>query len=183
MSPAARDSFRSLASALKASGSAGKRDHPVAALLLVTVSMALLVGIAVVGRGAALSGMDPTQALFFRNFFCVVWMLPLFAWRGLSLVKTSHFRLYGIRVRHAVGVWHEKGKSSTSALTRFPWLLPSPNACVPVRTPQPDAKRNPSALRLRGQSKWEAGGYPIVMEPCSVQVASSPRNQGGVGFP
>lgn len=96
--PAARDSFRSLASALKASGSAGKRDHPVAALLLVTVSMALLVGIAAVGRGAALSGIDPTQALFFRNFFCVVWMLPLFAWRGLSLVKTSHFRLYGIRV-------------------------------------------------------------------------------------
>jgi len=98
VSPAARDSFRSLASALRASGSAGKRDHPVAALLLVTVSMALLVGIAAVGRGAALSGMDPTQALFFRNFFCVVWMLPLFAWRGLSLVKTSHFRLYGIRV-------------------------------------------------------------------------------------
>jgi drug/metabolite transporter (DMT)-like permease len=42
--------------------------------------------------------MDPAQVLFFRNFFCVVWMLPLFAWRGLSLVKTSQFRLYGTRV-------------------------------------------------------------------------------------
>jgi len=60
--------------------------------------MVLLVGIAAVGRSAALSGMDPTQVLFFRNFFCVVWMLPLFAWRGLSLVKTSQFRLYGTRV-------------------------------------------------------------------------------------
>lgn len=98
MSPAARDNLRSLASALKASGSAGKHDHPAAAFLLVTVSMVLLVGIAAVGRSAALSGMDPAQVLFFRNFFCVVWMLPLFAWRGLSLVKTSQFRLYGTRV-------------------------------------------------------------------------------------
>ena len=98
MSPDARDSLRSLASALKASGTAGKRDHPIAALLLVTVSMALLVGIAAVARSAALSGMDPAQALFFRNFFCVVWMLPLFARRGLSLVKTNQFRLYGMRV-------------------------------------------------------------------------------------
>jgi len=98
VSPAARDNLRSLASAFKASGSAGKHDHPAAAFLLVTVSMALLVGIAAVGRGAALSGMDPAQVLFFRNFFCVVWMLPLFAWRGMSLVKTSQFRLYGTRV-------------------------------------------------------------------------------------
>lgn len=98
MSPAARDSLRSLVSALKVSGSAGKHDHPFAALLLVTISMALLVGIAAVGRYAARSGIDPAQILFFRNFFCVVWMLPLFAWRGLSLVKTKQLRLYGMRV-------------------------------------------------------------------------------------
>lgn len=60
--------------------------------------MALLVGIAAVGRYAARSGIDPAQILFFRNFFCVVWMLPLFAWRGLSLVKTKQLRLYGMRV-------------------------------------------------------------------------------------
>jgi len=98
VSPAARDSLRSLVSALKVSGSAGKHDHPFAALLLVTISMALLVGIAAVGRYAARSGIDPAQILFFRNFFCVVWMLPLFAWRGLSLVKTKQLRLYGMRV-------------------------------------------------------------------------------------
>jgi drug/metabolite transporter (DMT)-like permease len=83
---------------LKVSGSAGKHDHPFAALLLVTISMALLVGIAAVGRYAARSGIDPAQILFFRNFFCVVWMLPLFAWRGSSLVKTKQLRLYGMRV-------------------------------------------------------------------------------------
>lgn len=98
MSPAAHDSLRSLVSALKVSGSAGKHDHPFAALILVTISMALLVGIAAVGRYAARSGIDPAQILFFRNFFCVVWMLPLFAWRGLSLVKTKQLRLYGMRV-------------------------------------------------------------------------------------
>lgn len=99
------DELRSLARTLKTSGHAGKSgsgqshsNHPVAALLLVTVSMALLVGIAAVGRSAALQGMDPLQVLFFRNFFCVVWMLPLFAWRGMSLVKTNQFRLYGMRV-------------------------------------------------------------------------------------
>jgi drug/metabolite transporter (DMT)-like permease len=98
ISPALRDSLRALAAALKTSGDAGRRNHPVAALVLVTVSMALLVGIAAVGRSAALSGIDPLQVLFFRNFFCVVWMLPLFAWRGLSLVRTGQLRLYGMRV-------------------------------------------------------------------------------------
>jgi drug/metabolite transporter (DMT)-like permease len=98
ISPALRDSLRALASAMKTSGDAGRRNHPVAALVLVTVSMALLVGIAAVGRSAALSGIDPLQVLFFRNFFCVVWMLPLFAWRGLSLVRTGQLRLYGMRV-------------------------------------------------------------------------------------
>jgi drug/metabolite transporter (DMT)-like permease len=87
-----------LVAALKASGDAGRRNHPVAALVLVTASMAMLVGIATVGRSAALSGLDPMQVLFFRNFFCVVWMLPLFAYRGLSLVRTGQIRLYGLRV-------------------------------------------------------------------------------------
>jgi drug/metabolite transporter (DMT)-like permease len=92
------EDLRALAAALRSSGDAGRRNHPVAALLLITVAMALLVGIAAVGRSAALSGMDPLQVLFFRNFFCVVWMLPLFAWRGLSLVRTSQIRLYGMRI-------------------------------------------------------------------------------------
>ncbi len=92
------EELRALGAALKRSGDAGRRNHPVAALVLVTASMALLVGIAAIGRSAALTGLDPLQVLFFRNFFCVVWMLPLFARRGLSLVRTGQIRLYGLRV-------------------------------------------------------------------------------------
>ncbi len=92
------EDLRALATALKASGDPGRRNHPVAGLVLVTVSMMLLVGIATVGRSAALSGVDPLQVLFFRNFFCVVWMLPLFAKRGLSLARTGQIRLYGLRI-------------------------------------------------------------------------------------
>lgn len=98
MSPSQRDSLRSLVTALRRSGDPGSRSHPLAALVLVTTSMALLVGIAAIARSAALSGVDPLQVMFFRNFFCVVWMLPLLAHRGLSLVRTSQPRLYGFRV-------------------------------------------------------------------------------------
>jgi drug/metabolite transporter (DMT)-like permease len=87
-----------VAASLKASGKPGHPHDPVAALLLVTVSMALMVGIAAMARGAARAGVDPLQVVFFRNFFCVVLMLPLLAWRGLSLVKTRQPRLYGMRV-------------------------------------------------------------------------------------
>ena len=90
--------MRALASSLKSSGGPGRRNDPVAALVLVTVSMALLVGIAAVARSASLAGVHPLQVMFFRNFFCVVLMLPLLAWRGLSLVKTGQPRLYGMRV-------------------------------------------------------------------------------------
>jgi drug/metabolite transporter (DMT)-like permease len=98
LSPSTRDNLRSIAAALKTSGAPGSRNHPVAALLLVTTSMALLVGIAAAARSAALIGVDPLQIMFFRNLFCVVLMLPLLYWRGWSLVRTSQPRLYGFRV-------------------------------------------------------------------------------------
>lgn len=98
LSPATRDSLRSIAAALKASGDPGSRNHPVAAMLLVTTSMALMVGIAAAARSAALAGVDPLQIMFFRNFFCVVLMLPLLYRRGRSLMQTSQPRLYGFRV-------------------------------------------------------------------------------------
>ena len=89
--------MRALAASLKASGKPGRPNDPLAALILVTVSMALMV-IAAVARSASLAGVHPLQVMFFRNFFCVVLMLPLLAWRGLSLVKTRQPRLYGMRV-------------------------------------------------------------------------------------
>jgi len=98
VSPTTRDSLRSLATALKSSGEVGSRNHPVAALLLVTLSMALLVGIAAAARTAALAGVDPLQIMFFRNFFCIVLMSPLLWRRGWSLVQTKQPRLYTWRV-------------------------------------------------------------------------------------
>lgn len=98
LSFATRDSLRSIAAALRSSGDPGSQNHPVAAMLLVTTSMALMVGIAAAARSAALAGIDPLQIMFFRNFVCVVLMLPLLYRRGWSLVQTSQPRLYGFRV-------------------------------------------------------------------------------------
>lgn len=98
LSPGTRNSLRQIALALRSSGDPGAGNHPVAALLLVTASMALLVGIAAVARSAALSGVDPLQIMFFRNFFCVVLMLPLLWRRGASLVRTKQPKLYAFRV-------------------------------------------------------------------------------------
>lgn len=81
-----------------ARGSTAGRDRPLAGILWVTLSMALLATIAALGRYLALAGLDPAEVFFFRNLFSVVWMLPLLAWRGADLVRTSQIRLYGLRV-------------------------------------------------------------------------------------
>lgn len=83
---------------LKESGAAGKRDDPLAGVVWVTISMASLAALAALGRHAALKGLDPFEVLFFRNLFCLIWLLPLFAWRGVSLVRTEQPRLYVMRV-------------------------------------------------------------------------------------
>jgi len=87
-----------LAAAFKASGRAGTRNDPVVGAVWITVAMASLAGLGVLGRYSALSGLDPLQVMFFRNLFCVVWLLPLLAWRGLSLATTDQPRLYALRV-------------------------------------------------------------------------------------
>ena len=86
------------AARMRASGAPGKRNDPLAGLLWVTLSMALLAGLGLFGKYAAQAGMHPLQVVFFRNFFCVVLMLPLLAWRGRSLLRTNQLRLYGVRV-------------------------------------------------------------------------------------
>lgn len=83
---------------LKASGRAGAANDPVLGVIFVIVAMALLACLLSLGRYLALQGMDPLQVLFFRNAFCVFWMLPLLAWRGASLFQTTQPKLYGARV-------------------------------------------------------------------------------------
>jgi len=84
--------------AVAESGRAGKRDQPLAGALWVVAAMAFLAGLMTLGRYLSKEGIDPLQVVFFRNFFCVVWMLPLLFWRGFSLVRTKRIELYGIRV-------------------------------------------------------------------------------------
>lgn len=81
-----------------ANAGAQRRDRPIAGIVWATLSMALLAGIAALGRHLALAGLDPAQVFFFRNLFSVMWMLPLLAWRGFGLVRTGQIRLYGLRV-------------------------------------------------------------------------------------
>lgn len=76
----------------------GQGRRPVAGLLWVVTAMFMLACLTAIGRHAALEGLDPFQVMFFRNMFCVIWMLPLLLWRGRSLVATSQLRIYGLRV-------------------------------------------------------------------------------------
>lgn len=62
------------------------------------LSCALLAGVAALGRYAALSGMPAFQIVFLRTAFALLTMLPLLAWRGPTLLRTSRFNLYVIRV-------------------------------------------------------------------------------------
>ncbi len=98
MSDRRTGTLAAIGAALKASGRAGRHDDPIAGVIWITLAMATLAGLGVLGRHAALQGMDPLEVVFFRNFFCVVWLLPLLAWRGLSLAKTQQPSLYALRV-------------------------------------------------------------------------------------
>ena len=60
--------------------------------------MLLLVCLATVARYALLAGVPPFQVVFLRNLFAFIFMLPLLAWRGTSLLTTKNFKLYGARV-------------------------------------------------------------------------------------
>ena len=83
---------------LRASGKAGKRNDPFVAVIWVTLAMATFAGLGTFGKYAMQAGLDPLQVIFFRNFFCLVLMLPLLHWRGPSLAVSTQIRLYGVRV-------------------------------------------------------------------------------------
>ncbi|MGH1419213.1 MAG: DMT family transporter [Hyphomicrobiaceae bacterium] len=111
-----------------ASGAAGDRNEPIIGIFWVTVAMAFLAGIVTLGRYLALEGMDPSQVMFFRNFFCVVLMLPLLAWRGSSLWKTDQLKLYGARVFFSfismTGMFHAVALIPISEVTAIGFLSP-----------------------------------------------------------
>jgi drug/metabolite transporter (DMT)-like permease len=73
-------------------------SDPVAGVFWVTISMALLAGLAAFSRAAINAGLHPFEVVFLRNLFAVVMLLPLLAWRGWSLAKSEQLGLYGWRV-------------------------------------------------------------------------------------
>jgi drug/metabolite transporter (DMT)-like permease len=87
-----------LANSLRASGAPGRRNDPISGVIWVTIAMAAFAGLGAFGKFATQAGLDPLQVIFFRNFFCVLLMLPLLCWRGPSLARSRQLRLYGVRV-------------------------------------------------------------------------------------
>jgi drug/metabolite transporter (DMT)-like permease len=76
---------------------AGPND-PIAGVFWVTLSMALLAGLAAFSRAAINAGLHPFEVVFLRNLFAVAMLLPLLAWRGWSLARSEQIWLYGWRV-------------------------------------------------------------------------------------
>ncbi len=111
-----------------ASGAAGSRNDPLVGIFWVTVAMAFLSGLITLGRYLALEGMAPAQVMFFRNFFCVVLMLPLLVWRGASLWKTDQLKLYGARTVFSfiamTGMFHAIALIPISEVTAIGFLSP-----------------------------------------------------------
>ena len=83
---------------LLASGRASHSSRPLDGAIWVLIAMAFLAGLVTLGRYLALEGLHPNQVLFFRNLFCVMFMMPMFAVRGMDLVRTQNLKLYGARV-------------------------------------------------------------------------------------
>ena len=75
-----------------------QRTDPVAAVIWVTIAMALFAGLAVFARAAMNAGLHPFVVVFLRNLFAVLLLLPLLAWRGRGLLQSPQIGLYGLRV-------------------------------------------------------------------------------------
>jgi drug/metabolite transporter (DMT)-like permease len=75
-----------------------RRSDPVAAVIWITIAMALFGGLAVFARAAMNAGLHPFVVVFLRNVFAVAMLLPLLAWRGPSLLHSAQVGLYGFRV-------------------------------------------------------------------------------------
>jgi drug/metabolite transporter (DMT)-like permease len=64
----------------------------------VTIAMALFAGLAAFSRAAMNAGLHPFEVVFLRNLFACLMLLPLLAWRGASLLRSTQLPLYGVRV-------------------------------------------------------------------------------------
>jgi drug/metabolite transporter (DMT)-like permease len=91
-------SLSQLAATIKNSGQAGQSNNPVLGFVWVTAAMLCFSGLAAFGKYAAKAGLDPLQVIFFRNAFCLLFLLPLLAVRGPSLLHSDQIKMYSVRV-------------------------------------------------------------------------------------
>ncbi len=76
---------------------AAPRNDPVMGIVWVTLAMALFAGLAASSRYAISLGYNPLQIAFFRFLTALILMLPLLAWRGMSLLRSNAPNLYAVR--------------------------------------------------------------------------------------
>lgn len=82
----------------RVSGTPGKRNDPIAALLWMTLGVAGLSGLSGLAKYAGQQGVEPLMIAFFRNLFCFLCLTPLLFIRGPSIMRSGNFSLYGLRV-------------------------------------------------------------------------------------
>jgi drug/metabolite transporter (DMT)-like permease len=82
---------------LRAGELGAPRQDPVAGVIWVTLSMALLAGLAAFSRAAMNTGLSPPQVVFFRNLSACLVFLPLLAFRGRTLLVSEQLKTYGWR--------------------------------------------------------------------------------------
>ncbi|MEZ5816385.1 MAG: DMT family transporter [Hyphomicrobiaceae bacterium] len=73
------------------------RNDVAGGILWVTLAMALFAGLAASSRFCMSLGYHPLQVAFFRFLSALILMLPLLAWRGMSLVRSKAPELYAVR--------------------------------------------------------------------------------------
>jgi len=86
-----------------------QRHDPLACAFWMIISCALLAGLTVLGRYVTTSGVSPFQVVFLRVIFVLITLLPLFALRGKSFIRTSQWPIYGVR-------------AVTGSITMFCWF-------------------------------------------------------------
>jgi len=82
----------------RSSGSPGRRNDPVAALLWMTLGVAGLSGLSGLAKYAGQQGVEPLVIAFCRNVFCFLCLTPLLWIRGPSILRSANLSLYGSRV-------------------------------------------------------------------------------------
>ncbi len=83
---------------IRASGTPGKRNDPIAALAWMTLGVVGLSGLSGIAKYAGQQGVEPLQLAFFRNLFCFLALTPLLYVRGPSVMRSANLSLYGVRV-------------------------------------------------------------------------------------